>query len=267
MKKGLLLIAGVAVVLFATLSNMDTVQSKKLAGTDKYKVIKVDGKIVFEQTREDMKKGDVFLSGMTLSFQTPQSRAAVISSLKGRFVLSASEKGQTKILPAANNVSSRAGALINMVDLQNHFSGKYLVLGTMELELGEEAFPMGEQSFFYLSYEYKGEQIRKKLSHKDNKLLLSQKEIFKIDGEAIPVQETEMSLYYRSEGQSKKISDFSPVFPDLHDLKDEVAIILAEFSDKDSATKIKEVTSYLNEFYGSPQKENLTTWLKAEFDI
>ena len=151
MKKGLLLIVGVAVVLFVTVSNMDSVQSKKLAGTDKYKVIKVDGKIVFEQTREDMKKGDVFLSGMALSFQTPQSRAAVISSLKGRFVLSASEKGQTKILPAANNISSRAGALINMVDLQNHFSGKYLVLGAMELELGEEAFPMGEQSVFYLS--------------------------------------------------------------------------------------------------------------------
>ena len=76
-----------------------------------------------------------------------------------------------------------------------------------------------------------------------------------------------MSLYYRTDGQSKKISDFNPVFPDLHDLKDEVAIILAEFSDKDSNTKIKEVTSYLNEFYGSPQKENLTSWLKAEFDI
>ena len=92
MKKGLLLIVGVAVVLFVTVSNMDSVQSKKLAGTDKYKVIKVDGKIVFEQTREEMKKGDVILSGMALSFQTPQSRAAVISSLKGRFVLSASEK-------------------------------------------------------------------------------------------------------------------------------------------------------------------------------
>jgi hypothetical protein len=267
MKKGLFIIAVVGAILFSTVSNMDSVQSKKLAGTDKYKVIKVDGKIVFEQSREDMKKGDVFLSGMALSFQTPQSRAAVISSLKGRFVISASEKGQTKILPAANNVSSRAGALINMVDLQNHFSGKYLVLGEMELELGEEAFPMGEQSFFYLSYEHKGEQIRKKLSHHDNKLVLNEKEIFKIDGESIPVAEKEMALYYRSDGESKKISEFTPVFPDLHDLKDEVAIILAEFSEKDQATKIKEVTSYLNEFYGSPQKENLKTWLIKEFDF
>ncbi|MEO9532997.1 MAG: hypothetical protein ABJG68_15695 [Crocinitomicaceae bacterium] len=267
MKKGLFLIAAVGIVLFATVSNMDSVQSKKLAGTDKYKVIKVDGKIVFEQTKESMKKGDIFLSGMALSFQTPQSRAAVISSLKGRFVLSASEKGQTKILPAANNISSRAGALINMVDLQNHFAGKYLVLGSMELELGEEAFPMGEQSFFYLSYEHKGEQIRKKLSHHDNKLMLNEKEIFKIDGQPIPIEEKEMALYYRADGQSTKISEFTPVFPDLHDLKDEVAIILAEFSEKDKATKIKEVTSYLNEFYGNPQKENLTQWLEKEFDL
>ena len=61
MKKGLFLIAAFGIVLFASVSNMDSVQSKKLAGTDKYKVIKVDGKIVFEQTKESMKKGDIFI--------------------------------------------------------------------------------------------------------------------------------------------------------------------------------------------------------------
>jgi hypothetical protein len=60
---------------------------------------------------------------------------------------------------------------------------------------------------------------------------------------------------------------FIPVFPDNSDLKDEVAIILQEFEGKDDKVKIKEVTSYLNEFYGSPQKENLGAWLSSEFDI
>ena len=267
MKKGILLLTLIAGLVFGTYSLMGSAGSERLAGTDKYKVIKVDGRIVFEKTRADMKKGDVFLSGMALSFATPQSRAAVISSLKGRFVLSASEKGQTKILPAANNVSSRAGALINMIDLQNHFSGKYLVLGEMQLELGKEAFPMNDESFFYLSYLHNEEQIRKKLKSNDNKLILNKDDIFKIDGQAIPVEEKEMTLYYRNDGQSQKVSVFTPVFPDNSDLKDEVAIILQEFESKDDKLKIKEVTSYLNEFYGSPQKQNLGEWLLVEFGI
>jgi hypothetical protein len=268
MKKGIILLALVGAGVFGTISLISSNESEKLAAVDKYKVIKVDGKIVFEKTRADMKKGDVFLSGMALSFATPQSRAAVISSISGRYVLSASAKGQTKILPAANNISSRAGALINMIDLQNHFSGKYLVLGEMQLELGKEAFPMNENSFFYLSYVHNEEQIRKKLNAtEDNKLILKQEDIFKIDGKAIPVEEKEMTLYYRNDGQSKKVSSFTPVFPENSDLKDEVAIILQEFENKDNKVKIKEVTSYLNEFYGSPQKDNLGAWLEKEFGI
>lgn len=257
------------VLLASTISFMSNKEAKKLNATDKYKVIKVDGKIVFKKTNVDMKKGDVFISGTTLNFSTPQSRAAVISSLKGRCVLSASEKGQTKILPSSNNISSRAGALINMIDLQNHFTGDYLVIGEMRLELGKEAFPMDENSFFYLTFNHEGESkpIRKKLSHDENFLILNKEEIFKIDGEPIPVEEKEMTLFYRSEGQSKKINTFIPVFPDLIDLKDEVDIIIDEFNSKDDETKIKEITSYLNEFYGNPQKENLGIWLKDEFGL
>src|SRR5690606_9997203 len=133
---------------FAAMGNDET---KKLAASDQYKVIKVDGQIVFQKTNTDMKMGDIFMPGTVLDFRTPQSRAAVISQIKGRFVLSASEQGQTNILPAANNVSSRSGALINLIDLQNHFSGKYLVIGKMELQLGKEAFPMNESNFFYLT--------------------------------------------------------------------------------------------------------------------
>lgn len=242
-------------------------EAESLAGSDSYKVIKVDGKIVFQKTNTEMKSGDQFIAGTELKFQTPQSRAAVISQLKGRFVLSASEKGQTKILPAANNISSRAGALINLIDLQNHFKGKYLVIGEMRLQLGAEAFPMNEENFFYLSYDYKGETIRKKLDFEDDFLIISKDEIFKIDGEPIPVEEKEMTLFYRQNDTSKKISDFTPVFPDLDNLKVELEIILEEYENKDSETKIKEITAYLNEFYGNPQKDNLGTWLKDEFGI
>jgi len=50
-------------------------------------------------------------------------------------------------------------------------------------------------------------------------------------------------------------------------LKDEVEIIISEYADKDAGTQIKEITAYLNEFYGNPQKDNLGEWLKSEFKI
>ena len=266
MKKMLLAFAVVAAsaALFSTMGNDAT---KKLAESDQYKVIKVDGQIVFQKTNVDMKQGDVFMPGTALSFKTAQSRAAVISNIKGRFVLSASEQGQTNILPAANNVSSRAGALINLIDLQNHFSGKYLVIGTMKLQLGKEAFPMDDQNFFYLTYDHNGELIRKKLANDGENLLINKEEIFKIDGKAIEVTEKEMTIFYRQGTESKKISTFTPIFPDMSVLKGEVEIIMAEYADKDAATQIKEITAYLNEFYGNPQKDNLGEWLKAEFDL
>jgi hypothetical protein len=214
-----------------------------------------------------MKQGDVFLSGTALDFKSPHARAAVISSLKGRFVLTSSEKGQAKILPAANNISSRSGALINKVDLQNHFSGKYLIIDKLKLEIGNQNFPMNEKNFFYLSYSYEGEIIRKKLDYDGDFLVFDKSEIFKIDGEPIPVQNKEMNLYYRNGETSELVNEFSPVFPDLVELKEEVNIILEEFNDKSRQDKINEITAYLTEFHGKPNKENLSAWLTLEFGL
>ncbi|MGV6862408.1 MAG: hypothetical protein ACWA41_11590 [Putridiphycobacter sp.] len=259
------LLGGVA--LTVGLLSINQKSEKKFDITDKYKVIKVNGKIFFQKTKTEMQTGDYFVQGTPVSFATQQSRAAIINKQKGRFVLKPATNGKVKILPAANNVSSRAGALINLIDIQNHFSGDYLVLGKMELEISEEAFPQNESNFFYLSYDYNGELIRKKLSSNGNKLILDKNEIFKVDGNPIPVEKKEMALYYREGSTSKKISEFSPVFPDEKELKTEIEIILSEFQNKDNAGKKEEVTAYVNEFYGKPQKENLGAWLEKEFDI
>ena len=266
MKRILSLTLTLAIGLFL-ISSLSFKKAKKVVATDKYKVIKVDGQIIFQTTKANMKIGDVFVSGTGLDFKTKQSRAAVISNLKGRFVLSSAEKGQTKILPAANNISSRAGALINIIDMQNHFSGRYLVIEKMELEVGEEAFPISEENFFYLAYYHNDEQIRKKLDNNGNKIILDKSEIFKIDGRPIDVEEKEMTLFYRANGASSKINTFTPVFPNTDELKLEVEIIMEEYQDKNDATKIKEITAYLNEFYGKPQQENLNGWLETEFQI
>ena len=55
-----------------------------------------------------------------------------------------------------------------------------------------------------------------------------------------PVEEKEMTLYYRKGDGSEKINTFTPVFPELEELKDEVQIILDEFSDDEKYLMMSE---------------------------
>src|SRR5688572_32625496 len=70
---------------------------------NEYKVLTVQGRIIFEQTGKDMQRGDLYVTGTPLNFTTQTSRAAIVNDVNGRYVLS-STKGKLKVLPAANNV-------------------------------------------------------------------------------------------------------------------------------------------------------------------
>jgi hypothetical protein len=259
-----ILITSVAALGLTGLSLRENKAEVNLTANE-YKVLTVQGRIIFEQTGKDMQRGDLYVTGTPLNFTSTTDRAAIINDVNGRYVLSSS-KGKLKVLPAANNVSSRGGALLNIVDLKNHFSGRYLVIGKSKIQLSPESFPMNDAKFFYLTYEHDGEQINKKLSFETDNLILDATEIFKIDGNAIPVTEKLMTLYYKGD-KTYKINSFTPVFAEEKELKEEVSILLETIHEKTNADKMNEVTAYLNEFYGNPAKENLAAWLKAEFGI
>ena len=98
-------------------------------------------------------------------------------------------------------------------------------------------------------------------------MILDREEIFKIDGEPIDVEEKKMTLYYRNDGKGTKINTFTPIFPNMLDLKEEVSLILEMFDTESVDKKINEVTAHLIEFYGKPQSDNLNAWLEAEFEL
>lgn len=83
-----------------------------------------------------MNRRDVYVAGASLKFVTTSSRATVMNKSVG-FVIQSNSKGKVKVLPATSNVTSRAGALINLIDLQNHFSGKYLIFENEKLQIGK----------------------------------------------------------------------------------------------------------------------------------
>jgi hypothetical protein len=243
--------------------------SSHFYNVDEYRVIKVNGQIIYKKTGKDMSTGDVFKSDLPLLFKTESSHAAIISKIKGRFVLSQANTGsKTNLVPAVNNMSSRAGAIINELDVKNHFVGKYLILNEVKVDISPKAYAQDATHFFFLQYDYNGEKIMKKLGNVGNKLVLNEEEIFTIDGNRVETINTEMTLYYRDATEKKNmfISKFEPVFPNSEELALELDVILQEFEGEDDARKMTEVKSYLNEFYGKPQDENVKEWLDAQSD-
>lgn len=260
----ILLVMVLSVMLMSLLSRQ---QSKKLASNDRFDVINVQGRILFKSSGNQMKKGDVYVLGTKLNFMTDNARAAIVNETRGRLILTANMKGRIKVLPPANNISSRSGALLNMVDLKKHFSGRYLVLKRSEVQISKQSFPMNRETFFYLTYEHEGEEIAKKLRNEDDFLILDKNEIFKIDGSPIRYEEKEMTLYYRKGNEGIKINTFTPVFPDNDDLISEVDILLDGLGEMEESDQMKEITLYLNDFYGRPYQNNLKDWLKSEFKL
>lgn len=246
-----------------------------LPDDDKYKVIKVNGQIQIKKTGKNLSQGDEFAPNTPLDFKTAESRAAVISSSKGRFILTADNNSKgSNLVPAMNSVATRSGAIINMIDLKNVFSENYVIIDEVRLKIGKDAFPMVEgEKFFYVEYEYNGEVIPKILKHSIDTLILSREEIFIIDGKVVENPSVaEFKLYYRDEtkgdlGESTPISTFNAVFPDTKSLKGEVKIILDELAKKTEEQKLEDVLSYINEFYGKPDKDNVKSFLSAQFGL
>jgi hypothetical protein len=171
-------------------------------------------------------------------------------------------------LPSMYNISTRGGSLTSLSDLQNHFSGKYVVLDRQAIQMDKMNFPMDRDNFFFLRYIYNGEDINKKLEYSGDSLIFDKKNLFTVDGNPIPGPDnTSIKLYYRKGSQSILLNDFDLIFPDMKQLTSEIKVILDEIKNKTTKEKTEEVSSYINEFYGKIYRENLVSWLSNYFGL
>lgn len=239
---------------------------------DKYKVIKVNGSIQIKKTGKSLQQGDVFQESTPLVFKSPDSKATVINSEKGRFVITNQSSSSTgnNLIPAINNIASRGGAILTIIDLQNLFQGNMCVINNMKIKIACADYKMGDDNFFYLQYVYKGEPINKRLKNSGDSLIIDKSELYTVDGIAIDAPDgPEVNLFYRDNVKktAQTIGTFNLVFPNETELKEEVKIIIGELKTKTSSQKTDEVLSYLNEFYGKPDKDNVQQWLAKNFGI
>jgi hypothetical protein len=253
-------------ILFLCFTTVFIMAFKEKPVSETYKVIKVDGSIIYQKTGKSMATGDQFLESEKLVFKTNESRAAVISGLKGRFILSAQNNGlSNNLLPAMNNVKTRAGALLNLIDLQNYFKGNFLVVDERKQKIAEAGFPMNETNFFYVQYVYNGEEIHKKLSFDGNELVISKAELFTIDGKTVASQDRiNLKLWYRNAEEKKSllVSEFACVMPAKAEIMKELEVITKEHQKGEEKKLEEDVAGFLNDFYGSVDTDYVRQLLK-----
>jgi hypothetical protein len=136
-------------------------------------------------------------------------------------------------MPSMYNISSRGGSILKKNDLSSYFSGKFVVLGKLGVEVDDSAYLMDNDHFFFLRYNYKGEEINKKVAFSHDTMFIDKTNLFTVDGKPIPgADNTAIKLFYRKGNESVFISVFNLIFPDMKQLSSETEIIINEMKGK-----------------------------------
>jgi hypothetical protein len=231
------------------------------AQTEQYRVIKVQGEIQRIKTGSLLSSGDQFESNENLNFITDYSRAAVISPVKGRFILTAqgrSENNASKVnfLPPMNNLSSRA-TVNSAADIIDYFNGDVLFLGTDSLKYDPAKILVDENNYFAISYDKESVNLRNKIIASNGSLVIQKDSIFKTSAPK------NVKIEYATADGKVKINEFTAVMPENEKLVQEVTLIINNSKTTNRDSIVNDVASYLNDFYGKVNAGSVSAWLKT----
>ena len=234
------------------------------AQTEQYRVIKVQGEIQRIKTGSLLSSGDQFESNENLNFITDYSRAAIISPVKGRFILTAqgkSENNASKVnfLPPMNNMSSRA-TINSPADVIEFFSGDILFLDTDSLKYDPAKIQLDDNNYFSISYMSETGSLKNKIAASNGALVLQKNALFSTSAPK------NVKIEYNAADGNVKSNDFTPVIPDKEKLIKEINLIISNSSNTNRDAVVNDVASYLNDFYGKVSVASVSSWMKSNMN-
>lgn len=257
-----------------------------LMGQEVYHVLNVKGSIKRKKDGKMLVAGDQINGQDEVIFTTPDAIAAVVSNLKGRFVLKApgnSKPGpdgfitafaQQYLTPSHNSLSSRSGALITLIDFQNTFvKNPFLVLGnSTQIEVSSGMFRLDKDHDFFVRYTWEGDAINKLLPKNGVRFTLSRDSIYRVDGKSIDpkdVNDMELCFYNHSSERTTVIGKMNITFATDAMIFTGVQTLVkvCKQNHMERTEIITEIGRYLTENYGTPTDENLETWVSKRFEL
>lgn len=152
---------------------------------------------------KDRKNGDSFDSGEPIKWADPRQAMKVVDLSTGIQSLIVGEKAKSlksgnleEYLVKNRRMSSRDGMPDNIITLRAMLEKeKHFLIDTIEVAT---AIPTDANRFFYVSYNYNGEEINKRIANSNGHFFITH-EIFTIDGRRNPPCDITLSLFYLDE--------------------------------------------------------------------
>lgn len=247
------------------------------AGAQTYTVVHVKGAIMNNSTSKSLKPGDKIDASNEIKFGAKDAMALVISSEKGRMILKPNTGSsntdsellavvKNTLLPTTGRLSTRAGGIVNLMDLQKQLGeGGFVCLEERAVKFDCEKVTGTCNGIFFVTFKYNGEAVNKKLEYANGSLILNRDEFLKVDDKIINSADcSDFKLMFLNKDDKTKveITMFSPVFPDMAALEDELSIMSEAYSDYSPEQKKEEYIQFMRSIYGDVDSKEFNEWLE-----
>lgn len=242
-----------------------------------YFVLQVKGQVKRTKSGATVKTKDVIKADEQLTFSSPTDAVAVVNPKSGRYIIKPGAPTKKNELfafvkdalnQASSRLSTRSGGFNNVLDFQTYFKDPILLLPELRYKVNGASYPINDNSFFYIEYQYKGEAIPKQLKiNPDSLIIIDRTELFKIDGQPIAAGETSgHQLMYFNNGSASMLSSIQFNLAEVETVKSEISVLTdALNSEKATSKKITDETmAYLLENYAKVDESNLKRWLNLK---
>ncbi len=286
----------VLAILFSFLLSWFSLDNAPINNTnpeEEYHVIVTSGKIVNATSGKLIARGMKIRSNDRIKFASPGAKAIVLSTKRGRFVLSGKKNSSSELgtfvsevlspLKTNSKLSTRGLATAEEVtDFSNYFvSDTFAIIGnSLPIKVGLSMWPMDDNNFLTVRYKYGKRYINKKIAFKGNIAYFERDKIFtrknRQTKETVVIDDTEVEfveLYHlrgfdRSKGEKgspELLSAFKPIFLDEDELRNSFNE-LKPFYDQDGLShedKLEEYFAFVRDVYGYTDTNVLEDWLVA----
>lgn len=247
------------------------------AFSQEYYVLQVKGTVKKTKTGQLVKTKDVIKADEQLTFSGAADAVSVVNPKAGRFVIKPGKSGKSSELlayvkdamsQASSRLSTRSGGFNNILDLKTFFKEPILLLPELQYKVNGGSFPINDEAYFFIQYQYKNEEIPKQLRiNKDSLIIINRAELFKVDGNPIAGEQTSghQLVYYNGSGTVA----ICPLLLNLANpeiVKMEVDVLVEALKmDKTKPDKMAdEVSAYLYENYAKVDAFNTKRWIQLK---
>lgn len=249
-----------------------------------YTVLSVKGEIISEKTGQPIKEMDEICATDKLTFNTKDSKAAVLSPDKGRFIIKLEKKTKNALTAFVSSVLFQGKEKLSTkifdldeLDLDNskfyktEFGDSYFIIKESKVFVDSKYFPMNEHNYFYVKYLLDGKEIEKILKFDKDTLFLNRDVCKTDDFDVNPENVDSVSLYYFDKEKNKRIelTSFGLAFADEEKLKNELSnyISILKKAGKEDYIIMQEIEFFLNDVYGNVNNYDLYSYLSENFGL